>query len=471
MEDDAFLQNFFRVIASTRPTSRLRKDPAEFTYIQSEGLNVSDAETSESEDSDSPPTSEANSSLHSQSVSSSKNAEFSTEWMFEGRLHCQLHGDQSAVTVEELFAYIGKRFKEKYSPLAPAKINYIVVIGDSSNIEKDTAETCRLPIRGYLDAKSANRVSWQAWINQPDFTWTKVQGGMLTFPKFLEDSQKVEISNDPWSEIVHWGRRGFFETLGHAWKFECRVTLPPRNTTDCDELLEIAKTAFLHRSGNPSERPGGIKFLWAICDLFAIMDADDRTEVDLDIKGFLQTNKSKMKKWEDWLPLAEWRPMRGGLGGNKEFEDAENDVKSADSGWTELLREGTLGRNNARKLADAEKASTPFLSSPPKSCRDSQTPRQARAAKMASSSTSAASSSASSGHKAARRRKPQKQAAVVGDGAAGGAIAAAGFPIGGAAQASLAAVGGSAPAASRRRARQNKVNLSLSLSLSLSPSD
>ena len=184
MQEDSALQDFFQVMASTRPTSRLRNNPAEFTSIRSQALNATETETSESEDSDSPPT-EGNSSLHSQSVSSSKNAEFSTEWMFEGRLHCQLHGDHSAVTVEELFAYIGKRFKEKYSPLAPAKINYIVVIGDSSNIEKDTAETCRLPIRGYLDAKSANRVSWQAWINQPDFTWTKVQGGMLTFPKFL----------------------------------------------------------------------------------------------------------------------------------------------------------------------------------------------------------------------------------------------------------------------------------------------
>jgi hypothetical protein len=48
--------------------------------------------------------------------------------------------------------------------------------------------------------------------------------------------------------------------------------------------------------------------------------------------------------------------MRGGLGGNKEFEDAEIEVKSEDSGWMELIVEGELGKNNSRRLADAQKA-------------------------------------------------------------------------------------------------------------------
>ena len=61
-----------------------------------------------------------------------------------------------------------------------------------------------------------------------------------------------------------------------------------------------------------------------------------------------------MSKWEAWLPSpCEWRPMRGGLGGNKDFEGAEIEARSADSQWVSLLVEGTIGRNNALRLADA----------------------------------------------------------------------------------------------------------------------
>ena len=49
--------------------------------------------------------------------------------------------------------------------------------------------------------------------------------------------------------------------------------------------------------------------------------------------------------------------MRGGLGGNKEFDGAEIEARSAGSQWVSLLVEGTLGRNNALRLADAKQAS------------------------------------------------------------------------------------------------------------------
>ena len=75
-----------------------------------------------------------------------------------------------------------------------------------------------------------------------------------------------------------------------------------------------------------------------------------RTEVP--VRVFLQNTKSRMSKWEAWLPSpCEWRPMRSGLGGNKEFEGAEIEAQSADSQWVSWLVEGTIGRNNALRLA------------------------------------------------------------------------------------------------------------------------
>ena len=49
--------------------------------------------------------------------------------------------------------------------------------------------------------------------------------------------------------------------------------------------------------------------------------------------------------------------MRSGLGGSKEFEGAEIEARSAGLQWASLLVEGTLGRNNALRLAYAKQAS------------------------------------------------------------------------------------------------------------------
>ena len=82
----------------------------------------------------------------------------------------------------------------------PAELTYIVVIGDISKLELDDSDESGsglidLPIRGYLTAKPASRESWQAWINQPGFTWTKVTGGMLSYPPFREDQMRVNDEN------------------------------------------------------------------------------------------------------------------------------------------------------------------------------------------------------------------------------------------------------------------------------------
>ena len=51
------------------------------------------------------------------------------------------------------------------------------------------------------------------------------------------------------------------------------------------------------------------------------MTADDTQEAVVRVRGFHQTTQSRMRKWEMWLQDP-WRPMRGGLGGNKELDEA-----------------------------------------------------------------------------------------------------------------------------------------------------
>ena len=110
--------------------------------------------------------------------------------------------------------------------------------------------------------------------------------------------------------------------------------------------------------------------------------------------------------------------MRGGLGGNKEFEEAAMEARSEGSKWVEVLVEGKLGRNNALRLADAKQVSELrvsvicyFILEPPCgsprlafATHSRSMPRQARAAAKSARAKSAASSSTStsSGSRAAR---------------------------------------------------------------------
>ena len=62
------------------------------------------------------------------------------------------------------------------------------------------------------------------------------------------------------------------------------------------------------------------------------MQTDDAKEDEVPDRGFVQTTISRMSKWEAWLPRPwDWRPMRGGLGCNKEFQGAEIEARSAGS--------------------------------------------------------------------------------------------------------------------------------------------
>ena len=74
--------------------------------------------------------------------------------------------------------------------------------------------------------------------------------------------------------------------------------------------------------------------------------------------GFLQTaNTNWNSVLERWLPHFAWRPVRGGLCGNEEFEKAlaeiQHDTHHNGAGflWIEILVQGEVRRNNAGRRA------------------------------------------------------------------------------------------------------------------------
>ena len=96
--------------------------------------------------------------------------------------------------------------------------------------------------------------TWQAWINQPGFTWTKVTGGMLLYPPFLEDQMRVKDEVDIWLVLTSWGRCGFFESQGFSWAFDGSLNLPPRDTAADSDLVQLEKDSFVAMAGRQAQR-------------------------------------------------------------------------------------------------------------------------------------------------------------------------------------------------------------------------
>ena len=154
-----------------------------------------------------------------------------------------------------------------------------------------------------------------------------------------EDRKRVNKTDDGLTVLAEWGTQKFFDMLGTAWAFTGSLTVLQRKTSFCD-LIQMTRDSF----GAVAERPSrGIHYICVHCDISALMQTDDAKEAEVPVRAFLQTSTSRMSKWEAWLPRPwEWRPMRGGLGGYKEFEGAEIEARSAGSQWVSLFVEGTL---------------------------------------------------------------------------------------------------------------------------------
>ena len=84
------------------------------------------------------------------------------------------------------------------------------------------------------------------------------------------------------------------------------------------------------------------------------------------MRSILQTATTSWNfMWERWLPDFQWRPVRGCLCCNEEFEKAVAEIQhdtyhdGACPLWTEMLVQGELGQNNAgRRAARASSSSS-----------------------------------------------------------------------------------------------------------------
>ena len=307
-----------------------------------------------------------------QNYSSAEKQESSKEWMFEGTVSMSQFGrvkdgqvpdGEIPNLIRQNYQNFGKDLQLTLSQKAPVKIECCAILSDSQTVRWNR-ENVFVNVRGYVAAaKQVTRQAWEESVEWYDedhvksLTWTKVTGGIRCWPQFIRDTREWHDSKSTLNVLALWGNRSYFDATGCAWMFTGDMMLPPRTSDDCD-LLQMATEVFNAAAGPRDAWPEGITFLAVHCDFKELNDVD---RVRVPCRGFLQGKDSKSYKWESWLSVHSdsgwlWRPLRGGLGGNKEFEDAENEVKTETSGWIQLLVQGQLGRNNAHKLSDAQKA-------------------------------------------------------------------------------------------------------------------
>ena len=306
---------------------------------------------------------------------SSQEQDYSKEWMFAGYVsfpnRFEVDRDDNGPVPNEIrqeFSLLGESLKESFCRHAPAKIEYIVIVGD---IETVSTEVRRIQkpypygpmIRGYVaTTKRVNRKAWEDSIRMCDadetpLTWTKVTGGIRCWSQFDYDRDNVNDPNSTVGVLAMWGTRSYFYARGCAWMFHGSLALPPRTAEDSD-ILQMAREAFNAAAGLPNTRPSGIKFFAVHCDISELVTAPETAlEGTVSVRGFLQAGASTSHKWESWLPDPwQWCPLRGGLCGNEEFESASIEVKTESSKWLEIIVDGKLGRNNTGRLADAKQA-------------------------------------------------------------------------------------------------------------------
>ena len=82
-----------------------------------------------------------------------------------------------------------------------------------------------MPIRGYVQAKSASRRQWRKWIGAAAFEWEKIQGGILFDEMYVFDIQeKTDPRNTYRFLLSHIGNSNSFELAAKRGPFPAPLT-------------------------------------------------------------------------------------------------------------------------------------------------------------------------------------------------------------------------------------------------------
>ena len=282
--------------------------------------------------------------------------ETSAEWKFEGHIYFSAGRWSSGKNYEDA---VRAAVEDQYLPTVPVPVHRMEIFYNSA-AEPDR-ELLKLPIRGYVQAKSASRGMWKKWIVAASLEWEKIQGGIPFHDRYIFDTKEKSDPTNTNRFLLSYGKLSFFRVCGRAWTFSGTVRVDsPWDDSPGEDLVEIARSKFVEAEG-ASERPDAIEYLSVHCDLSPLILGSPWEAQEVPVRGFLQTaNPTWNSLWERWLPDFAWRPVRGGLCGNKDFQKALAEIQLDKSTWFEMLAQGELRprKNAGRRAARASSSSS-----------------------------------------------------------------------------------------------------------------
>ena len=201
--------------------------------------------------------------------------------------------------------------------------------------------------------------------------WEKIQGGIPLDEMYIFNTQEKIDPRSTDRFLLSHGQELLsklrVKTEAFAWTVFGTVCVDPL-WDDSEDLVYIARGKVIKRKGagnGPMQQNTCLSTTiyrrWSLVPL-------QRQERFLcaDFSNGLQTvNTNWNSLWKRWLPDFSWRPVRGGLCGNEEFEKAQAKIQhgtyhiGAGSPWIEMLVEGEVVRiNTGRRAASASASSS-----------------------------------------------------------------------------------------------------------------
>ena len=98
------------------------------------------------------------------------------------------------LTEEAYEAKVWAVVEQQYLPKVPVPVQHMTIFYHL--VAQPDRHVLKLPIRGYVQAKSASRRQWRKWIGAAGLEWTKVYGGILYNRCYLLDCQDT-YTEDP----------------------------------------------------------------------------------------------------------------------------------------------------------------------------------------------------------------------------------------------------------------------------------
>jgi len=288
--------------------------------------------------------------------------EQSARWYFEGTFFLTIDLDDFQDQVPEP-AEIKLHFREaEYYNKPPFHITSMKIHMDFSKARVGGVlnNIFTAPINGLVHSQSIGADTLKRWF-EPFVTELNVRA--IPCSRMLEELRKIKTeltaanqAGSNWQVVASLGRRNTHRLFAKNWRFTgsfiatSDVLARARASAD-DDILAIARQAF-ETAVPPDSHPSGIRFMAVFGDLQPLYDGESGS-VTIQVKGYIQSTHSELRKFLRWQPTFAWDIVRGGLVGSAEFE-SDRAAARLDAGGSSPLFEiytvGTLGLNNAGRM-------------------------------------------------------------------------------------------------------------------------